>query len=49
MKFGKHKAKGFEGEIKDETGKVFWGHIWSRAGILKRLKMFGKTAVWDKK
>lgn len=31
VEFGKHEAKGFWGEMKDETGKVFWGHIWSRA------------------
>lgn len=31
VKFEKHKAKGFWGEIKDENGKVFWGQSWSRA------------------
>lgn len=29
--FRKCKAKSFGGEVRDETGKVFWGHIWSRA------------------
>lgn len=31
VEFRKCKAKSFGGERRDETGKVFWGHIWSRA------------------
>lgn len=31
VEFGKHKAKSFGGEMRDETEKVFWGHIWSGA------------------
>ena len=26
----KAQGKEFQGEMKNETGKVFWGHIWSR-------------------
>ena len=29
--FRKCKAKSFGGEVRDETGKVFWGHILNRA------------------
>lgn len=31
VEFRKHKAKSFGGEVRDETGKVFWGRIWSGA------------------
>lgn len=31
VEFGNHKSKSFWGDIEDETRKVFWGHIWSRA------------------
>lgn len=27
----KAQAKSFWGEMRDETEKVFWGHIWSGA------------------
>lgn len=30
VEFKMHKAE-LWGEMRDETGKVFWGHIWSRA------------------
>lgn len=43
VEFGKHKAKSFWGEMRDETEKVFWGHIWSGASISKRVKNVWKN------